>query len=151
MNDEPDESSRHSAGEDGGPEVGSVGEEAVKLLGALSQWAREQSQEQGRAAHAVADHVADAARDVDAHLATDSAECRWCPVCRVVHAVRQTSPEVRDHLVSAAGSLLEAAAGLLATHVPQEGRTGPGPQDGVEHIDLGSGSEEDWDVEDDRS
>ncbi len=56
--------------------VGSVGDEAAKLLGALADWA--------------GDH----ARDVDEHLATGDAECLYCPVCRTVHAVRQASPEV---------------------------------------------------------
>ena len=33
-------------------------------------------------------------------------------------AVRATSPEVKQHLTTAATSLLHAAAGVLATHVP---------------------------------
>jgi hypothetical protein len=50
-----------------------------------------------------------------------------------VHAVRQTSPEVRAHLTQAASSFLHAAAGLMATLPPQDpsGRT-----PGVEKIDL---------------
>ena len=99
--------------------VGSVGDEAAKLFGALAGWAN--------------DHMGDRAREIDEHLATGSAECLYCPVCRTVHAVRQASPEVRAHLVTAASSLLQAAAGALATAVPADagGRTGS-----VEHIDL---------------
>jgi hypothetical protein len=96
-------------------QVGSVGEEAAKLFGAF----------------------AGMLRDVDEHLATDDPECTYCPICRTVHLVRQTSPEVRAHLAAAASSLVQAAAGLLATQVPQERPAG------VERIDL------DQDVPDD--
>lgn len=118
-------------------DVGSVSDEAMKLLGALSGWARE--------------HGSDLGHGLNEHLATGSTECTWCPVCRTVHAVRQTSPEVRAHLVSAAGSLLQAASGFLATAVPPEGR----PGGGVEHIDLDAEGdtgdpEGAWSEEDDR-
>lgn len=95
------------------PQVGTVAEEAVKLLGALSGWAK------------------DATHDVDAHLATGAAECTACPICRTVHAVREVSPEVKTQLASAATSLMQAAAGLMAAATPR-----PGAREGVEHIDL---------------
>ena len=95
--------------------VGSVGDEAAKLLGALAEWA--------------GDHLGDGLREVDEHLATGGAECLYCPVCRTVHAVRQASPEVRAQLVGAASTLLQAAAGLLA------GADKAGPSR-VQHIDL---------------
>jgi hypothetical protein len=37
----------------------------------------------------------------------------------VISAFRATSPEVRQHLASAATSLVSAAAGVLATQVPE--------------------------------
>jgi hypothetical protein len=117
---------------DGGPEVGSVGEEAAKLLGALSDWARDQGSDVGESLGGLASHAAASLRDVNDHLATGSAECTYCPVCRTVHAVRQTSPEVRAHLAQAASSLLQATAGLLATVPPPS----PGRAPGVERIDL---------------
>ena len=121
--------------------VGSVSDEALKLIGALSGWAREHGSDFG---HGLNEHLAES-------LATGSAECTWCPVCRTVHAVRQTSPEVRAHLVSAAGSLIQAASGFLTTAVPPEGR----PGGGVEHIDLDAETGSDapggaWPEEDDR-
>lgn len=118
-----------------GEPVGSVGEEAAKLFAALAGAAREEGGQYAGAAAGIAAAVSGAARDVDEHLATGSAECTWCPVCRVVHAVRQTSPEVRQHLAVAAGALAQAAAGLLATDVPgrSEGRPRSAP---VETIDL---------------
>jgi hypothetical protein len=97
--------------------VGSVAEEAAKLLGALSEWAKD-------TAHDVNDAV-------DAHLATGARECTYCPICRTVHVVRGMSPEVRAQLATGATSLLQAAAGLLAAATPdQRARTG------VQHIDL---------------
>lgn len=141
---------------DDGPEsgVGSVGEEAAKLFAAFAGAAREQGGQYAGAAAGVAAAAARAAHDLDEHLATGSAECQWCPVCRVVHAVRQTSPEVREHLSVAAGALAQAAAGLLATHPSRPERSKSG---GVHPIHLdedvasdvgpdrgpGSGSEED--------
>lgn len=102
------------------PDVGSVAEEAVKLLGALTDWAK------------------DTAQDVDRHLATGAEECTYCPICRTVHTVRQLSPEVRAQLATAATSLLQAASGLIAT-AAQDQASRPG----VERIDL-DGGDDDW-------
>lgn len=113
--------------------VGSVGEEAAKLLGALSDWAREQGSEMGESLGGLASHAAASLHDINEHLATGSAECTYCPICRTVHAVRQTSPEVRAHLAQAASSFLQAAAGLMATIPQQPGAERPS---GVERIDL---------------
>ncbi|TNM45098.1 hypothetical protein FHP29_04615 [Nocardioides albidus] len=113
-------------------DIGSVGEEALKLFGALADLARQHGGDAAGGIGDLAGQAAAAAREIDEHIATDSAECRYCPVCRVVHAVRQTSPEVRTHLMVAASSLLQAAAGLLET--PPQGGSPRGP--GVERIDL---------------
>ena len=96
--------------------VGSVGDEAAKLLGVLAGWA--------------SDH----GRDLNEHLATGGAECLYCPICRTVHAVRGASPEVREQLATAASSFLQAAAGLLAS-----ARTSDEPASRVQHIDLDNG------------
>jgi len=119
--------------------VGTVAEEAAKLLGALSDWAKDQGADLGHTVAGFADHAARTARGVDDHLATGAAECRWCPVCRTVHALRQTSPDVRAQLASAATSLLQAASAMLATAVPDQ----QGQRTGVEHIDLDDGPA-DW-------
>lgn len=126
-------------------EVGSLAEEAAKLFGALSDYAREQGGHVGSSvgdtAAGLAGHAAKLAQDVDEHVATGAEECRWCPVCRTVHAVRGLSPEVKAHLATAASSLVHAAAGILATTTPPEpgGQTEPGEQprsDRVTRIDL---------------
>ena len=110
--------------------VGSVGDEAAKLLGALSDWAKDQGTDYAGTAAGAAGSFAHAVNDVREHIATGSEDCRYCPVCQAIHVVRQTSPEVRAHLSLAASSLMHAAAGLLATK-PGEPRSGP-----VEKIDL---------------
>jgi hypothetical protein len=82
----------------------------------------------------MADHAAAAAGQLHEHLATASAECAVCPVCRTLHAVRRLSPEVKDHLAAAASSLAQAATALMATHPEDPPEAAP-----VEHIDL-----DDW-------
>jgi len=118
-------------GASGDEQVGTLGEEATRLLGALSAWARDTDATPDGAGAAVRDAasaVGDLARDAERHWSSagdadaaarpgaghGSVECTWCPLCRTLHAVRATSPEVRAHLTSAATSLLQAATGLLA-------------------------------------
>ena len=96
--------------------VGSVGDEAAKLLGALADWA--------------GDHFGDKAREVNDHIATGDAECLYCPICRTVHAVREASPEVKAQLAQAASTFLQAAE-------PQSSR--------VQHIDLDADAPDDGD------
>jgi hypothetical protein len=123
---------------DVGADTGSVAEEAVKLLEALQGWARESGADYADAAAAAAAGASSTAHRVSEHLATGSAECRYCPLCQVIAAVRGTPPEVREHLASAATSLLHAVSGLLATVVPEQGVRGGAP---VERIDL---DDEEW-------
>jgi len=126
---------------EGGDEepVGSVASEAAKLFEALQDWAKESGTEYADATASAASGAASTLRHLDEHLATGSPECTYCPLCRVISAVRDTSPEVRHHLRTAATTLLEAGAGLLATTVP---RPEPAPRESpVEKIDL---SDEEW-------
>jgi len=118
--------------------VGSVGEEAAKLLGALSSWARDQGGDYAGSAADAAGAFAGAVQDVSEHIATGGEDCRYCPLCQVIHAVRSTSPEVRTHLSVAASSLMHAAAGLLATNPGDHSKSSP-----VEKIDLDTDA--DWD------
>jgi hypothetical protein len=76
--------------------VGSLGSEAAQLLEALQDWAREA----GSPGH-------------PRHIATGSPACTYCPLCRVISAVRD-NPEVREHLTAAATSLVDAVVGMLA-------------------------------------
>ncbi|MFL6061421.1 MAG: hypothetical protein ACJ72E_09335 [Marmoricola sp.] len=115
----------------GHDDVGSVGEEAAKLFAALSGWAKEQGTDYAGTAAGAAGAVSDALQQINEHIATDATECKYCPVCQVIHAVRATSPEVKAHLAVAASSLMQAAAGVLATQVPGDAKGSP-----VEKIDL---------------
>jgi hypothetical protein len=122
--------SEQGSGPEGPDEVGSVAEEATKLLGAVADWARDHGSDLGAGVAALADQAAATAHDINAHIATDDAECRYCPVCRTVHAVRTASPEVRAQLTTAASSFLQAAAGMLAA-----GHSGSNDRP-VQRIDL---------------
>jgi hypothetical protein len=119
--------------------VGTVAEEAAKLLGAVSDWAKDHGSDLGQGVAGLAGQAARSAHEVNEHVATGAAECAYCPLCRAVHALRSTSPEVRVQLATAATSLLQAASTLLATAVPDARRE---PSDGVEHIDLDDA--DDW-------
>ena len=114
-----------------------------ELLHAFQEWAAHGGGEAAEATTSAAAEAASTWQRLNEHVATGGAECRYCPVCQVISTVRQTSPEVRAHLTSAASSLLQAAAGLLATQVPEDGR-GRGSADGFEKIDLDPGDDSDW-------
>lgn len=150
--DRPDPTGSTGSGED----VGSVGEEAAKLFGALSEWARDSTGLEdgltgglrdglgaglGESLSGLAGHAAATVAEINAHVATGSVECSYCPLCRTVHAIRQTKPEVKAHLAGAASSFLQAMVGLLAT-VPPSG-SGQEPSAGVEQIDLDDPDDED--------
>lgn len=117
-------------------EVGSLGDEAAKLLGALSGWAREHAGDAGEQLSGLAEHAAASAHDLNDHLATGSAECTVCPLCRTVHAARQLGPEVTSHLSAAMASLVQAAAALMATAEQRPPGADRDAAAGVEHIDL---------------
>ncbi len=90
-----------------GRQVGSLAEEAAKLLGALSGWAEEHHVDD------VADRVSDVGQDLHDHLATGAPECTYCPICQAVRFLRDTSPEVRTHLAAAGASLAQALTATL--------------------------------------
>jgi hypothetical protein len=74
-------------------------------------------------------------------------------VCQVISAVRATSPEVKQHLATAATSLLHAATGVLEAHAQRrpdgDGQRGQGgrarrDQGPVEKIDLSDDADSEW-------
>ncbi len=135
--------SGHDVG-DGAPDgaqVGTLAEEALRLFGALADVARHGPRPEQPEAGGPGDPAAEQPHEHHA----GAPECAWCPLCRALQALRRTSPEVRAHLLSAASSLAQAAAAVLAT-------TAPGDPDGrrqpdVERIDLDEDLE-DWPEED---
>jgi len=107
--------------------VGSLPEEAAKLFAVL----------QGRAA----DHSpppppgdAPAARGSGSGHASASPECRYCAWCQLLRAAKATSPEVREHLTSAATSFALALQGWLDT--PAERHRDAERESPLEKIDL---------------
>ncbi len=130
------------------PEVGSLAEETAKLWGALAGWAREQDlagafrhQEEPTPAGESGESGADESDAAAPGATCAGAPCRWCPVCRVAHAVAQVPPEVTVHLASAFASLARAAEAFVRTDPPgATPRSGDGDSTRVERIDL-----EDWD------
>jgi hypothetical protein len=114
------------------PEIGSVSEEAAKLVGALSDWAKDQGSVGATSGlGASLSGLADLAREIETHVGGEN--CTYCPLCRLIGAVRATSPEVKAHLATATTALIQAAASAMATQVPPEPQRRSGP---VEKIDL---------------
>ncbi|MBS4752317.1 hypothetical protein KG112_05780 [Nocardioides sp. zg-ZUI104] len=149
MSDQHDDP-QPDAPQPGDDQIGSVAEEATKLFSALADLARTQGGGvgglAGDLAGDLAGQAAGMAQQVNEHLATGDAECRYCPVCRAVHAVRAASPEVKTHLVVAASSLLQAASGLLeAVQQPPQRADGDATAPraaSVQHIDLDDSEDE---------
>lgn len=132
----------NSPGDQHDESVGSAAEEAVRLFGALSEWAREHGADAaaglGASIAGFAGQAAAAARDfnqgLEEHLDTGAPECAYCPICRTVHVIRAASPEVRAHVAAAATSLMQAAASILAASATPASGTGRAAT--VENIDL---------------
>ncbi len=100
--------------------VGSVAEEAARLFAAFESW--------------VKDAAGGASAAVDARIATDSAECQLCPVCRMIGVLRGTRPEVFEHLVDATSSMLAAMRAAIDAHEHSWAARRGSP---VQHIDIG--------------
>ncbi len=137
---DPDHGARRDFGTaPNGEPIGNVGDEAAKLFAALSGWAKDQGADYAGTAAGAATAASAAFHNVDEHLATGGEDCKYCPLCQVISAVRSTSPEVKAHLAVAASSLMHAAAGVLATQVPTDAKAAP-----MEKINLDEGA---WDDE----
>ena len=115
--------------------VGSVGEEAAKLLGALSEWARDQGTDYAGTAAGAAGAFANAVQDVNEHVATGARTAATARCARSSTSSGTPAPRCATHLAVAASSLMHAAAGLLATNTAEH----PKPST-VEKIDLDDGA-----------
>ena len=120
--------------------VGSVGEEAAKLLAALQGWAREHLGEPPRDPGSPTD-PSDASGPAgtpggggfaSAYIADGSAACRVCPVCQLITLARGVNPESLEQLSRAAGTMLHALAEL----VDSAGRSHARRSAPVQKIDL---------------
>lgn len=103
--------------------VGSLAEEAAKLIASVQLWTRNLQPEPDNEARADAtaevDDVWAAAEHVehaDEHAEhPPSLECRFCPVCSTGRLTRALSPEVRAHVASAALSMVFAVKELISS------------------------------------
>jgi hypothetical protein len=112
--------------------LGSAREEAARLVEALSTWAAGAVGSPGSAFDRERLHAEG--------IATGAPQCRLCPVCSAISALRGVRPEVVEHLLDAGGSLLAALrAGLEAPSHPTPGSPdgGPAGPGRVERIDIG--------------
>lgn len=112
-------------------EPGSVADEAARLAEALQGWATTHT----------GTPAAGLLGALDGHVATGTAECQLCPLCRLIAVARDAGPEVYDHLSDAMVAMLQAVRALAEAY-----RESSRPA-GVERIDLDdSGAEDDgWD------
>jgi hypothetical protein len=90
---------------------GPLGEEAARLVEALSDWARGQAG--------------------DPQIATGGAECRLCPLCQLIAVMRHARPETFAHLLEASAALTAALRSVVEGHEHGESARG-----GVQRIDL---------------
>ena len=76
--------------------VGTLAEEAAKLLTAAQEWATSR---------------------FDGEHTTN---CQLCPICQAIGALRQVRPETIEHLASAAASFTSALRATVAAPPPTE-------------------------------
>jgi hypothetical protein len=83
----------------------------------------------GDAVFSAAGHVGSAVRGAtsDGAIATGSAECRVCPICRAIAALRDPGPEVAERLATGAGDLAAGVASLLRALGAAASATGSRP------------------------
>jgi len=89
--------------------VGSVAEEAAKLFAILQQAADTKGEPAGEKPREQADDVPAGEK----HEHSLGPDCQWCPVCQLIHRVRNTSPETIEHLSAAAAGVLGSVRSLL--------------------------------------
>ena len=107
--------------------LGSTAEELGRLMEAIGEWAKDS-------------RIGHFAEGLGEHLDTGAPECAYCPLCRTVHVLRESSPEVKVHLASAAASLVQAAATVLNAAATSPGA---GPSEGEDAHSDGVRAEED--------
>lgn len=78
------------------------------------------------------------------HIATGSAECRMCPICRAIAAARTSGPDVVDYMVDAGESLMSAAREAMAAYERSRrtGRDAAAGSDAVSPWEAASAREE---------
>jgi hypothetical protein len=82
--------------------------------------------------------------DLFAESHDHASDCAYCPICATIAVVRNTKPEVLDHLASAAreliaavGLLLEEAEGVIGTAEEVRAKATEERRAHVRKIDIG--------------
>lgn len=94
-----------TGGQDG---VGSLADEAQKLLDAAAVWLAERSA-------GATEKVRALAEELDSGLAVDAPECRYCPLCQLIALLRGERPELTARLVEIGTALLLAVRSTVDT------------------------------------
>ncbi len=110
-----DDSGNGATGQHSAPPHGTLGDEAVKLLDAVQDWARR--------------NFGDPAT---AHIATGAPECAWCPICQFISLLRGDRPEISDKIAETGASMVAALRALVDAAAQSPGQGGHR----VQHIDL---------------
>jgi hypothetical protein len=97
------------------PAPGPLADEALRLVEALSDWAR--------------GHAGDLPGSLSQHIG-GTPECTICPLCQAIGLLRHTKPETFAHLVEASAAMTAALRSIVDNAHTQRGRSG------VERIDL---------------
>ncbi|MCW2525839.1 MAG: hypothetical protein JWM76_699 [Pseudonocardiales bacterium] len=88
-------------------DLGSLGEEAAKLLGAAQEWVQRVSEK--------------------APIATGAPECEVCPVCQLIAVVRGDRPDLVEKIGDTARTVVNALlAALAAPHTHARSDASPG-------------------------
>lgn len=130
-------------GEQEGPVVGSVAEEAARLLEALGGWAS--TAQDAYAARAAADAAGGPADAPEAHPqsrcescgaengAGQAVVCTLCPLCQGIGLLRSVRPETVDRLADLAGAVATALRDLAAHHAGSHASR-PQPPSGASRV-----------------
>jgi hypothetical protein len=98
---------------------GPLADEALRLLGAVQDWARQ--------------NFPAAPAAPDGHGVPSGAVCQWCPLCQFMAVLRGERPEVTARVAEAGTAVASALRAVLdaATTRPSDP-----PESRVQHIDL---------------
>ncbi|MBK8469599.1 MAG: hypothetical protein IPL45_07405 [Actinomycetales bacterium] len=115
--------------EEGADRIGSVAEEAARLLGLFATSAAEQ-QLAAAGARVAGDKPPSAACPEcghDPHSPSTDSVCRVCPICRLLNVVKAISPETLEKIADVVDLVSDGLRGFAASH--RAGDAAPGPGD----------------------
>ena len=124
MSDESGPNEPNDPNKPNGPHMaphGTLGDEAVKLLDAVQDWARRNFND-----------------PATAHIATGAPECAWCPICQFITVLRGDRPEISDKIAEAVATMVATLRTVVDAAASSPGRGAGRADSRVQHIDLGT-------------